>query len=99
LYSILSEFVISSKLGQPIKIINLFQSYVVHETRRCSIPCPFNFTFKCVRRKISENQVGLELKGMHPLLVHAVLTYWAYTLTPQRETEAVLDSGKEIGLF
>jgi hypothetical protein len=48
---------------------------------------------------MSENQVGLDLKRIRQLVVHAVLIYWVYTLTPQRETEAVLDSGREVGLL
>jgi hypothetical protein len=65
-------------------------------------PLLFNFSLEYTYaiRKVQENQVGLKLKEPHQLLVYAsdVNLLGDNTDTKKKNTEALIDASKEVGL-
>jgi hypothetical protein len=60
----------------------------------------FNFTLQYAIRRVQDKQEGLKLKGTHQLLAYAddVNILGQNIDTIQKNTEALLDAGKEVGL-
>jgi hypothetical protein len=60
----------------------------------------FNFALEYAIRRVQEKQEGLKLKGTHQLLAYADdIIFWEKTYdTIQKNTKALLDAGKEVGL-
>jgi hypothetical protein len=63
-------------------------------------PLLFSFAFEYAIRKVLENQGGLKLNGRHQLLVYAddVNLLGDSIKTIKKNTKALIDSGKEVGL-
>jgi hypothetical protein len=63
-------------------------------------PLIFNFALKYAIRNVQKNQVGLKLNGTHQLLVYAddVNLLGVNTDTIKKNTETLIDTGKEVGL-
>jgi hypothetical protein len=63
-------------------------------------PLCFNFALEYAIRMVQENQVGLKLNRTHQLLVYAVDVNLMgdITNTIKKDTEALIDTNKEVGL-
>jgi hypothetical protein len=108
MYNILIEFGVPMKLVRLIKICSnetyskarigklLSDSFPIQNGLKQGDALPsllFNFALEYAIRKVQENQVGLKLNGTRQLLAYA-----DNIDTIKKNTETLIDAGKEVGL-
>jgi hypothetical protein len=64
------------------------------------MPLLFNFALAYAIRRVQENQMGVTLNGTHQLLVYVEDVYLLgdKTDTIKKNTEALIDGNKDVGL-